>query len=330
MRRFSAPCSSRRSRGVPPIEGSSGYTLIEVLTALALASAVAVAVGTAFVFATRSWREHQARLETQQSLRATIETLSREVRLAGACQLGRQFVPPASFQPVDGADAGTLDTITVRTNPPCAIGTLTPAGGDCDACTTITLDNVQSFTAGGWAYIYNPNGSPAPYGEYFRVAAVDTVNNTLTVDQTACLTITRNYPLGSDSTQPSPSVYGIEVRTYNIQTISGTPALTVTMLCGPPQPLVTGIDVLDIRYTLNRTYDAGTCDLATGGTPDLCIVNLPASAQDWRNVRLLTVTVDAVSTRPVRAASPDGFFHLRETFQVAPRNFTFPVAPGRL
>src|SRR5207253_4812018 len=126
-----------------------------------------------------------------------------EVRLAGACMLPSSVTPPANFRPLDGTHSGTLDTINARSNTSCAIGTLTSAGGVCNACTTVTLDNVANFAAGTWAYIYQPpySGQTA-FGEYFLINKVNgpipagPSANTLVVDTSVPLKITGSYTAG--------------------------------------------------------------------------------------------------------------------------------------
>ncbi|HEX9246476.1 MAG TPA: hypothetical protein VGA35_09960, partial [bacterium] len=65
-----------------------------MLVGLTIASVVVFGVGTGFVWVTKSWTDTQMRLQTQQSLRSAIETINREVRLAGVC------MNPATQQPI--------------------------------------------------------------------------------------------------------------------------------------------------------------------------------------------------------------------------------------
>ncbi len=302
--------------------GSAGFTLTEVLVALALVSVVVLGVARGVVSATRGWTDHRGRLETQQSLRSAVAALSREVRIAGACMLPYDVLPPINFRPLDGTDAGTTDTIIVRANPRCAEAAVVAPG--CNPCATIPVatGSTTNFAAGMWAYIVNGAGTG---GEYFRIQSV--TSSTIVVNSPPALTGDYSVPLGSDSV---PTVFGIEQRTFAIATIGGIPTLTLQTLTLPQTALVKGIESLDIHYVLNRTYSAGTCDAQTGGSPNLCVVNLP-TAGDWHLVRVVTFAIGARSTAPVRASgSGDGFFHLNETFEIAPRNFVFPPDNPRL
>src|SRR6266550_4964326 len=330
--RWSPACSSSRS---------AGFSLAEVIVALVLTSIVILSVGSGFVFVTRGWSDQQGKLAAQQNLRAAVQTLSREVRLAAACMLPSSVASPVNFQPANGVYSGTnQDTLIVRSNTSCAIGTLTSAGGACNACTTVYLDSVANFAAGTWAYIYQPpyTGQPA-FGQYFLVQQVNgplgTPANTLVVDQTVSLKITLNYTAGGaipasspPATYPFASVYGIQERTFTIGTFGGTPTLMLQTINNSATPFLKGVESLNLTYILNRVYDnIANCPAgSTGGSPNLCIVNLPASSGEWVLVRGVTVTVGVRSTQRVRGAGSDGYLHLTEVFQIAPRNFVFQTS----
>jgi type II secretory pathway pseudopilin PulG len=289
-----------------------------VLVAFALGAIVAVAAGTGYVFVTRGWSDQRARLQTQQQLRSAIAALSREARLAGACMLPRNETMPVDFRPLDGVNNGTMDSITVRANPRCLNTTLTAT---CDRCTAISVSNTTGFVAGMRAYMLKNDKSS---GEKFTIQSVTAT----TIVATQALAGT--YPLLLDDPNPS-SVFGIDERTFAISSMcsgcDGIPTLTLqTLDIQTPTPLVKGIDRLGIRYILNRDYAAGNCVASTGGDRPLCVVGLPASADEWKLVRAVTFDLGARSVRAVRAAgSSDGFFHLGEVFAITPRNFVFPT-----
>ena len=303
----------------------AGFSLTEVLVALSITSIVVLAVGSAFVFVVRGWTDSDARLAAQQNLRTGVEEFYREVRLTGTCLLPSATTPPANFKPLDGSYSGVAgtDTLTVQSNTKCAVATLV-ALNPCNACATISLDNVDNFSAGMYAYIYQANSLP-PRGEPFVVLSVNAAAKTLAVTPKppAPYTITQNY--SADSTNGYSSVYGLEQRMYQITTIGGVPTLTLTTLNTAATPIAKGIEKLAITYTLNRVYNAGTCDAQTGGSPPLCVVNLPGSAADWQLVRSVTVVLGARSTGRVRGAGGDGYLHLSEIFQITPRNFVFMI-----
>src|SRR5690348_12228591 len=107
--------SAKRSSATSNRRSMRGFTLIEILVGVALASVVVFGVGSAYVFGTRGWVDHQARLQTQQQLRSAIAAISRELRLAGACMLPSSAgTPPTNFRPLDGVNNGAADSITER------------------------------------------------------------------------------------------------------------------------------------------------------------------------------------------------------------------------
>lgn len=317
-RRSSARCSSARA---------GGFTLSEILVGLTLASLVILGVGTGYVFIAKAWVDHQARAQAQQSLRAAVGAISRELRITGAC-MGITWVDQngplaTNFKMLTGT-SGPPDNITSTANPRCA----GPTTADCPtSCTTITVGNTLNFVSGMWAFV--SNGNPSSSGQYFKVQAVDASAKTLTVNTSTPVT----GPFSSAG-DPKAFVAGADVRTFAVSSTcaecNGTSSLTLQQLSDGPtaHALVKGIDGLTVRYVLNRLYAAATCNAQTGGTNSLCIVNLPEAspsvAGDWKLVRALIFTLGARSTIGVRASgSGDGAYHLSETVEISPRNFIF-------
>jgi hypothetical protein len=228
--------------------------------------------------------------------------LSREVRLAGACL---PDAGPVNIRPLDGADNGTADTITVRANIRCAKGTLT--GAVSSGATTIALDTAVDFIAGMQAYIIHADTT---VGEFFLISGVSQAPARLSVDPST--PIINSYPSGS-------SVYGAEEQTYAIDASGTVPVLTVTPSRGTPQPAVSGIEQMNIRYVLNRSYDPGTC---VASLDSFCVVDLP-SGTEWPLVRMVLLDLVARSARPVPGGGSGGFYRLSQSLQVKPRNFLF-------
>lgn len=272
----------------------AGYTTMEILVALALGSTVALAAMAGYVFSTRSWDAQTLRLQTQQNLRAAIDMLSREARLAGTCL---PDAGPANIQPLAGVDSGTTDTMTIRTNVRCAIATLT--GPVAAGATSINVDTVTNYVGGMQAYILQADTTA---GEYVTVAGVDQAASRLDLSAP----VTQNYPRGS-------SVYGAESQTYATNATGSVPVLTVASALGAPLPVVAGIERLNIRYVLDRNCDPGPCD----------VVDLPASASEWSLVRTIQLDIGVRSARPVPGGDADGFYRLGQTIEIKPRNFLF-------
>lgn len=317
----------RRSSARSSNRGACGFTLIEVLVAFTIASVVIVGVGAGIVFVTKAWTDQLGRQQTQQGLRTAAETLTRELRLAGACMTSATLPPiTPTYQPLAGSH-GTTDAITVTSNPACAGPT--NVNVPCNRCVPISVDQTTNFAAGMWAYIYNSSGTP-PYGEPFQIQSI-VAGSPGILTATTPLTDNRGYPASTSS------VFGMDQRVFAISSAcggcNGVPSLTLTpMGVVTPLPLVKGIDAMTITYVLNRVYASATCDGQTGGTSSLCVVNLPTTgksiAGDWQLVRAVTFALDARSTIPVRAGgNADGYFHLAGTFEISPRNFMFQAPP---
>ena len=60
-----------------------GFTLIEIVVAMAVASVVLAAIFTMFHAQTQSHRQQQLTVQMQQNLRAVVHLLEREIRMAG-------------------------------------------------------------------------------------------------------------------------------------------------------------------------------------------------------------------------------------------------------
>ena len=177
----------RRSSARSSNRGTSGFTLVEMLVAFSIASVVVVAVGSGFVFVTKSWTDQLGRVQTQQALRTTVESLTREMRLAGACMPSPTLPPIATtydpYQPLTGTH-GTTDGFTITSNPACAGPTsvTTP----CNACTSIIVQNTTNFTAGTWAYIYNSDATTSPPGKGRKSAARSRLRSRLSPKRKGC------------------------------------------------------------------------------------------------------------------------------------------------
>ena len=65
------------------LQKSKGYSLVEVLVALALAGVVSAALYTAFVSQNRSYVKEDQVVDMQQNLRAGMDLMVREIRMAG-------------------------------------------------------------------------------------------------------------------------------------------------------------------------------------------------------------------------------------------------------
>ena len=68
---------------IPPTKGQMGFSLIEILVALAISSIVMTAIYTTFASQQRAYVAQDQIAEMQQNLRGALYLLQREIRLAG-------------------------------------------------------------------------------------------------------------------------------------------------------------------------------------------------------------------------------------------------------
>lgn len=250
---------------------SRGFSLVELLVTL-LISSVMMGVMTSLVQTTVAARQKGGAVtEAQQGLRALVAMVTQELRQAGAC------LPTANRAlALDGTNNGTRDSLilrigrvddrttlcvnpTVVTNRPPLATLPPPAVGN----TSVNVPDAALFRQGELLYI-TPNGA---VGAYYTVAG------------RSGTTLTLNRPLENVGAAygAATQVFAIEQRTYAVNVSDPTrPMLTVAIDQGTPQPLISGIDIFDVRYYI------GPC---TSSTDNTCtaLVDLPTAAQ-WPSV----------------------------------------------
>ncbi len=252
--------------------------MVEVLVTVMISGITLASVTQFFAIQARKQKGMSYRLEAQQALRASLDAITRDLRLAGAClPSGGQFPSVAGSNNAAG-DSITIRTGQVRTNLSCIVGTVGTAAAV--GVTTLTLADVgagvnptNGMTPGMLVHL----DPPASAGEELFVASL-TAN---TVTFTSATTLA--YPVGS-------GVYPIDERTYRLdKTDPVNPLLMLTIDRGTPQAFAVGVQDLQIQYLLDR--NCPTCD----------VIDLPPDAATWWLVNevYLTLTVKTVgSVRP--------------------------------
>jgi type II secretory pathway pseudopilin PulG len=281
-----------RHRWSPPQrpQKKSGFTFVELLVAMLMMTGVGAVLVNSFSIQMRFRGDTEITAETHQGLVAALDSLVRDVRLAGACLPTQPL-----FVPIAGTNSGTTDSITVRTgaistNTTCIVASLTASTAA--GATQLPLDDVTGFKVDGWGYIV---GSVP--GELFHVTAVSGTSGPGTV--TTDTSLAQTYPTGG-------GVYALEERAYAIDTTTyGQPVLTRSLNRQAAQPIAGGIESLNIRYRLNQNC------------PSCTIVDLPPDNPTWVQVSEVLLTATAVSRTNL-----SGGARLREsaTVTVQPRN----------
>jgi prepilin-type N-terminal cleavage/methylation domain-containing protein len=282
--RRSSPTSRRPE---PP----AGFSLVELLVSVFIAGVALTSMVTFFALQTRRSQGHTFRVEAQQALRASLDAITRDVRLAGAClpiNTG-QYVPLAGTDNING-DSITIRSGLLRADLSCISAALTP-DNTAQGTTTLTVDSGDGFTSGMLVYLRHPSGS----GQYAFVTGAGAT--TVSIDTG----LSQIYPKGS-------GVYAVDERTYAIdRSISNTPRLMLTINRGTPMAFAAGITDLQIQYVLNQ--NCPPCD----------VVNAPAvgATATWLLVNDVLLTASAQTAGTIR---PEDVATLTESSRAKPRN----------
>jgi prepilin-type N-terminal cleavage/methylation domain-containing protein len=259
----------RRSTRTSTASGRAGFSLVELLVTT-LVAGVSLSAATLF-FATHVgiMRSQGYRIEAEQAMRGSLDAITRDLRLAGAClpQNG-QFIA-LDGQNIPGGDSITIRTGMVGANLTCYPTSLTltaPAG-----TTLLNVVNGAGFTPGTLGYVRHPNGS----GQLSVITAAGATTINITNG------LTQDYPTGS-------GVYAVDERIYSV---GGTPDMPLLMLQinrGVPEAFAAGMHDLQIKYVLDR--NCPTCDM----------IDLPSSTAEWWVVNEVKVTATVGTIGAVR------------------------------
>jgi prepilin-type N-terminal cleavage/methylation domain-containing protein len=271
--------SSRRST-------ERGFSLLELLMSAALGALAAAAVAQFFAFQARKQQGTGFRVELQQALRSSVDTITRDLRLAGAC-----LPSNGDFVALDGTNGPAADTVTiragiVRADLSCIVTSLTTLGNA--GSPSLSVGSNAGFTPGMRVYVRHPGGT----GQYSFVQT--TPSNRIILTDAA----TMDYPVGS-------GVFAVDERSYAIDASGPVPMLMLTVDQGLPQAFAAGMRDLQFRYVLER--NCPPCD----------VVDLPPDDATWRLVNQVLVTPTAETVGAVR---PEDQVSLAETSRAKPRN----------
>jgi prepilin-type N-terminal cleavage/methylation domain-containing protein len=277
-------------RSTRPSSASEGFSVLELLVAITIVGIVLSLLTALFATGRKYIQQQILRIETDQAIRATLESLARDLRLSGAC-----LPQNGDFLALDGSNQGTTDSILTRTglvepNLTC-VRTATRADVTAGAA-SIPVESVNGFVVDMGAYIRHPDGS----GETFVIASV---TGGTPGSLGANRALSRDYPWTS-------GVYAIDERRYAIDTTNpALPVLTVARNGLSPVPFAYGLESLNVEYELAR--NCPPCDR----------VDLPATEADWALVNRLIITVTGRS----RTYDLNGAYYRRtRTVGAKPRN----------
>ncbi len=254
--------------------GLSGVVLASVVNFMAIQS--------------RKVRGHQFRLEAQHALRASLDAITRDLRLAGACLPDR-----GAFVALAGTNGGTDDEViaragVVRSDLSCIVTSLTANAAQ--GATSVQVADASGFDAETFAYIANDVA-----GEFVHVSGV--AGNTVSFS-----------PALSRAYAATAGLHAVDERRYRIdRSDPANPVLTLTVNRGEEQAFAAGITDLEIRYVLAQ--NCPPCDVVDAPDEDDTVT--------WRLVNEVLLTMEA---RTVGATLAEDQVTLTAESRAKPRN----------
>lgn len=269
------------------LPGEGGFLIVELLVALTITFVVLAGTVAMLAAARMAISDQILRVETVQGVRATLDLLARDLRLAGAC-----LPATGEFVSLDGADAGSTDRLMLRTG--------SVSSGACVRTTIredmprtsreIKVESASGFEEGGLAYIRHPDGT----GEIVEITQVQIPARML---QHAGQ-LSQDYPVGS-------GVFAVEQQEYAIDASNpDLPVFTVARGGGDPVPFAVGVESLDIKYVLGPEC------------PPCGVVSFPA-ADEWSFVNEIRL---GVTGRSRIRMSDDRYYRYAAEITAKPRN----------
>jgi prepilin-type N-terminal cleavage/methylation domain-containing protein len=237
-----------------PLRKNNGITLIELLVALVITSILVAAVYRTFLSQQKTYTVQEQVVDMQQNVRAGINRMMREIRMAG---FGASMVLPGftvngqTFNNVVNPDTPVADSLTIVS----ATGSTTLALAGIPASNMIT---VNSLTDSQGNTLFDTGNR-----RYVSIGGVEsfTITNILGTTLTLSGNLTYNHPVGTP-------VFGIRAISYQVGMVSGIPTLLRDENTGAgSQPLVDNIETLQFGY-LNANGNP------TANPPDIRVVRV--------------------------------------------------------
>lgn len=278
-------------REVPPIRGRAGFTLIEVMVSIAIASVVVVGLYSLFTMQTRQFVFQDLQMEMHQNQRFAADVISRSVRMAGFGTNGRVVGYLGSDGDVDNdlpaiiaydswSGGGGTDAITVvYGDPSLVMNTEITTTANCET-TTIDFDpnmldyssKLGEFTTNEMLLCFDYAAMDGMQSYLWVLSGDPTGTGELPVhDATAYLDYQSVCPAG-DNLTPAMMCSKAEVLTFYIDNSDSTPGpgspsrpvLMMDMDLDWPEaddiPLVEDIEDLQFEYCLEDADADGVLD----------------------------------------------------------------------
>ena len=276
----------------------AGHTLIELMVTMLISGIMLSLVSSFFSMSVETVKNGGTQVEAQQGLRALLELFSQEARQAGAC-----LPSDGDFIAMDGSNAGSLDSVTIRLGKTDPTTLLCIKAGSIESATDgatqirVSADDGTLFQVGSRVYITPPSGS----GKFHTITSKSDYSAGTKTELFLTPSLNGAHPIGS-------GIYAVEERTYAAKTIGGRQMLTLAVEDNPAQPFVDDVVQFDVQYHLAPCDEDGCASLS----------DLPVDAAEWHLVRFLTIHA-AVRSHTV---DRDGQYILESSHvDIKPRNF---------
>jgi type II secretory pathway pseudopilin PulG len=258
-----------------------GISLVEMLIAFALTGIVTSAVLKAYVTQHKNYVTQDSITHIQQNVRASIDELSRQCRMAG-------FAIPLGLPSIEAANTNP-DTITVVYHDDGCDTYLDEAMASTTAELHCATD-VSCFYGGQWVFIFEPDSGG---GEFFEVSAVQTSTNRM---EHSGVALSKAY------TKDAIVLSLMRVKFYVDNTDPDHPNLMISLPGKSPHVYAENITDVQFSYRLE----------------DGNVVNEPIATEDVREI-LISVTGRSAEPDPDRPEG-QGYQTRTSTTSVALRN----------
>lgn len=221
-----------------------GFTVLEILVAAAIGSIILLGLYVLLESGHNTSSRGQQKLDIQQAARAGLDTMVRDLRMAGSGVPNPLDYtnPPAAFT------GGTVDSISFLADPLNANTVLTANASS--GSTMISVNSTASFSAGGTVYIFGNDGGSPPINHW--ETAVIAIGGVAANSLTLTAGLSNTYIAGSQIAQPRTYTYDLAGTTLRRDAGDGN----------GPQPLAENISAVTIRY-----YDTADAEISAASVP---------------------------------------------------------------
>jgi prepilin-type N-terminal cleavage/methylation domain-containing protein len=214
---------------IPARNKNAGFTLVEILIALLIASIVISVAFELYITQHNQLLVQEDVSDIQANARAAAEMLAQEIRKTG-------YLLPSIVTPIDAMDSDP-DTMVIRYATPALAGIVLQQNMadeyDKLCCTGNTLD---ALTAGDWVFIYDEG---ADTGEVLMASDIDYLNNMISHDLGP---LGRAYPIGSKLFQVERDRFFVN------RADTAHPNLMIQRMGQNPEVFAENIESLNFKY----------------------------------------------------------------------------------